>query len=88
MQEEQIRNVARGADRKALEQQQTRRWLIGDVYAPHDLSGVEMSKWRRVKQKARPRYDVIDQLNINPTDHYKVGLGAPARRVRCTRTEC
>lgn len=71
-QEEQARNLARGADRKGLEAQQIRRWNTGDVYAPHDLSGVEQSKWKRLKQKARPRWDVLDQLNINPMDHYKV----------------
>lgn len=70
--EEQARTLARGADRKGLEAQQIRRWNLGDVYAPHDLSGPEQSKWKRLKQKARPRWDVLDQLNINPMDHYKV----------------
>lgn len=70
--DEQARTLARGADRKGLEQQQIRRWNVGDVYAPHDLSGVEQSKWKRLKQKPRPRWDVLDQLNINPMDHYKV----------------
>jgi hypothetical protein len=70
--EEQARNIARGADRKGLEAQQIRRWNVGDVYAPHDLSGAEQSKWKRLKQKARPRWDVLDQLNIKPMDHYKV----------------
>jgi small subunit ribosomal protein S18 len=69
---EETRNMARGADRKGLETQQIRRWNVGDVYAPHDLSGVEQSKWKRLKQKARPRWDVLDQLNLNPMDHYKV----------------
>lgn len=70
--EEQARTIARGADRKGLEAQQIRRWNVGDVYAPHDLSGAEQSKWKRLKQKARPRWDVLDQLNIKPMDHYKV----------------
>ena len=48
---------------------------MGDVYAPNDLSGVEQSKWKRLKQKARPRWDVLDQLNIKPMDHYKVCRG-------------
>lgn len=69
---EETRNMARGADRKGLETQQIRRWNVGDVYAPNDLSGVEQSKWKRTKQKARPRWDVLDQLNIKPMDHYKV----------------
>lgn len=73
--EEQARTMARGADRKSLEAQQIRRWNTGDVYAPHDLSGAEQSKWRRQKQKARPKWDVLDQLNINPMDHYKVCRG-------------
>lgn len=64
--------VNRISYRKDLESQQSRRWRSGDVYAPHDLSGVEMAKWKRVKQKARPRWDVLDQLNIKPMDHYKV----------------
>jgi hypothetical protein len=73
--EEQARTLARGADRKGLESQQIRRWNVGDVYAPHDLSGAEQSKWKRLKQKARPRWDVLDQLNIKPMDHYKVCRG-------------
>jgi hypothetical protein len=73
--EEQARTLARGADRKGLESQQIRRWQVGDVYAPHDLSGAEQSKWKRLKQKARPRWDVLDQLNIKPMDHYKVCRG-------------
>jgi len=64
--------MARGADRKGLETQQIRRWNVGDVYAPHDLSGVEQSKWKKFKSQARPRWDVLDQLNIKPMDHYKV----------------
>lgn len=74
--EEQARTIARGADRKGLEAQQVRRWNVGDVYAPHDLSGAEQSKWKRLKQKARPRWDVLDQLNIKPMDHYKVCFGS------------
>ena len=72
---EETRNLARGADRKGLETQQIRRWNVGDVYAPNDLSGVEQSKWKRQKQKPRPRWDVLDQLNIKPMDHYKVCRG-------------
>jgi len=71
-QDEQARTIARGVDRKGLEMQQIRRWNVGDVYAPHDLSGVEQSKWKRLKQSPRPKWDVLDQLNLNPMDHYKV----------------
>ncbi|OLN93077.1 37S ribosomal protein RSM18, mitochondrial [Colletotrichum chlorophyti] len=48
--------------------QMPRRWRTGEVYAPHDLSPVEMQKWRRQK---RPNVDVIDLLGINPLDHYR-----------------
>ncbi|MCJ1404075.1 WD40 repeat-like protein [Xylographa trunciseda] len=53
-----------------LERMQIRRWKQGDVYAPHDLSPVEMSKWRT---KLTPDRDVFDVLAINPIDHYMVG---------------
>lgn len=59
-------------DREDLERQMTRRWKAGDVYAPHDLSGAEMSKWKQIQQKGRPKKDVLDILRINPLDHYKV----------------
>jgi hypothetical protein len=31
-----------------------------------------MSKWKKLSRKPRPKYDVLDQLGINPLDHYKV----------------
>jgi small subunit ribosomal protein S18 len=46
-----------------------RRWQVGDVYSPHDLSPVEMNKWRRRSQR---KGDVIDALGIRPLDTYKV----------------
>jgi len=49
----------------------TRRFKAGDVYAPHDLSGTEMLKW---KQRKMPEHDVFDVLNFNPLDHYRVCL--------------
>ncbi|MCJ1295585.1 WD40 repeat-like protein [Xylographa carneopallida] len=52
-----------------LERMQVRRWKVGNVYAPHDLSPAEMKKWR---QKTRPDRDVFDALAINPIDHYMV----------------
>ena len=55
-----------------LEQLQVRRWKAGDVYAPHDLSPVEMQKWR---QRHRSTTDVFDALAINPLHEYKVWLG-------------
>ena len=47
----------------------TRRWKPGDVYAPHDLSGVEMMKWKR---RGKPAHDAFDVLDMNPLDHYRV----------------
>lgn len=49
--------------------QMPRRWQIGDVYAPHDLSPAEMNKWRRKKMR---QADVVDMLGIRPQDMYKV----------------
>lgn len=54
---------------KALEKQQLRRWKAGDVYAPHDLSPVEMRKWRIRRAGGK---DVFDMLGINPLMEYKV----------------
>jgi small subunit ribosomal protein S18 len=49
--------------------QMPRRWEAGDVYSPHDLSPVEMQKWRK---KTVRNNDVIDALGISPLDMYKV----------------
>lgn len=54
---------------KSLNKQVYRRWQTGDVYAPHDLSPVEMQKWRT---KGRPETDAFDALDMNPIDEYKV----------------
>ncbi|CAL3967722.1 hypothetical protein PZA11_003946 [Diplocarpon coronariae] len=51
-----------------LSKQITRRWKAGDIYAPHDLSEVEMQKWKR---RGRPQYDVFDVLDFNPLEHYR-----------------
>ncbi|RDL37734.1 Uncharacterized protein BP5553_05167 [Venustampulla echinocandica] len=51
-----------------LSKQISRRFMPGDVYAPHDLSAVEMAKWKR---RGRPMYDAFDALNLNPIDHYR-----------------
>lgn len=58
---------------KALEALQYRKWKQGDVYAPHDLSAVEMKKWRG---RSKPTTDVFDVLAINPLNEYKV-CGSP-----------
>ncbi|KAJ4303462.1 hypothetical protein N0V90_002357 [Kalmusia sp. IMI 367209] len=46
-----------------------RRWSPGDVYAPHDLSGVEQKKWK--KGRKTPQSDAFDTLGINPVTEYK-----------------
>lgn len=46
----------------------TSKWKVGDVYAPHDLSAVEATKWRKRKSSER---DVFDVLGINPLEEYK-----------------
>ncbi|CAD0107505.1 unnamed protein product [Aureobasidium uvarum] len=56
-----------------FERQMTRKWKDGDVYAPHDLSGVEMAKWQKGQPKGRPKKDVFDMLKINPLNHYWMG---------------
>ncbi|KAF6845248.1 ribosomal protein S18 [Colletotrichum musicola] len=48
--------------------QMPRRWKNGDVYAPHDLSPVEMTKFRKPR---RPDVDIVDMLGINPKDYYR-----------------
>ncbi|KAF7543574.1 hypothetical protein G7046_g9972 [Stylonectria norvegica] len=48
--------------------QMPRRWQAGDVYSPHDLSPVEMQKWRK---RSLRNDDVIDSLGIRPLDMYK-----------------
>ena len=54
-----------------LERRIHRKWKAGDVYAPHDLSPVEQTKW----QKRKPREtDAFDELGINPLHEYKVYL--------------
>ncbi|KUJ16020.1 ribosomal protein S18 [Mollisia scopiformis] len=52
----------------ALTRQITRRFKPGDVYAPHDLSEVEMAKW---KKRAKPQHDVFDVLDFKPLDNYR-----------------
>lgn len=57
-----------------LERQIHRKWKAGDVYAPHDLSPVEMTKWRKRRPRER---DAFDQLGINPLHEYKVCRALP-----------
>lgn len=51
----------------------SRKWKVGDVYAPHDLTGVEMAKWKKLRRKSKSNVDVVDLLGIDPRQHYKVG---------------
>jgi len=52
-----------------LTKQIKRRWKAGDVYAPHDLSGVEVQKWSKNEQPSR---DIFDMLNFDPIPNYWV----------------
>jgi len=64
-----IAEIEKSGRARDLERQQFRRWKPGDVYAPHDLSSVEMAKWRVRKAGGK---DVFDMLGINPLLEYKV----------------
>ncbi|KAI9787527.1 MAG: hypothetical protein M1839_000057 [Geoglossum umbratile] len=64
-----LKAIAEHEQSSDLEKMMTRRWVPGDVYAPHDLSPAEMKKWRI---RANPSRDVFDALSINPIDEYKV----------------
>ncbi|KAI1103145.1 ribosomal protein S18 [Jackrogersella minutella] len=48
--------------------QLTRRWKVGDVYAPHDISASEMNKWRRNQSRKK---DLVDMLGLRPLDMYR-----------------
>ena len=65
----------RASRRRDLELQMQRRWKVGEVYAPHDLSGVEGNKWKQLRKKTKQPVDVIDLLGINPLHFYKVRDG-------------
>ncbi|KAJ6140414.1 hypothetical protein N7470_010419 [Penicillium chermesinum] len=53
---------------RALEKFQTRNWQSGDIYAPRDLSPVEMKKRGR---RQSPSRDAFDALNLDPLSLYK-----------------
>ncbi|KAI1380657.1 ribosomal protein S18 [Hypoxylon crocopeplum] len=63
--EEEMRQNSRIDD---YSRQMTRRFNVGDVYAPHDLSPSEMAKWRR--NQARKK-DLVDMLGLHPLDMYR-----------------
>ena len=50
--------------------QMWRKWKVGDVYAPHDLTGPEQAKWKKSRQL--PKSDAFDALGIDPLNEYKV----------------
>ncbi|KAK0720547.1 ribosomal protein S18 [Lasiosphaeris hirsuta] len=45
-----------------------RRWKKGDVYAPRDLSPVEMRRWKLWNES---QGDAVDLLGFNPLDNYR-----------------
>ncbi|KAH8171358.1 ribosomal protein s18 domain-containing protein [Sarocladium implicatum] len=53
---------------KDLLKQLPRKWKAGEIYAPHDLSPNEMQKW---KKRSPAQGDLVDALNLSPTDMYK-----------------
>lgn len=63
-----IEDVNKAAQMDDYARQMTRRWNVGEVYAPHDLSPSEMAKWRR--NQARKK-DLVDMLGLRPLDMYR-----------------
>lgn len=61
---------AAARERQSFQKHMYRKWNTGDVYAPHDLSGVEQKKWKLARKT--PSSDVFDTLGINPVTEYKV----------------
>jgi len=59
--------------------QMPRHWRLGDVYAPHDLSPEEATKFQSIQPV---HHDVCDLLGMNPLDEYRVGclLGDQQRK--------
>ncbi|KFZ11128.1 hypothetical protein V502_07732 [Pseudogymnoascus sp. VKM F-4520 (FW-2644)] len=61
-------DLARHKAATSITKQISRRWKTGDVYAPHDLSEVEMKKW---KKRGKPSVDVFDVLELDPLVEYR-----------------
>lgn len=74
--------VDRHALNVAIERQQFRRWKPGDVYAPHDLSSVEMRKWSK---RRGVQGDVFEALDLDPRSEYKVRFLHIRCSVQCRR---
>ena len=70
--EERVRSaLERMQERKVSDdymKQMTRRWRVGEVYAPNDLSAREANAW---KQARLINADVVDILGINPVEEYR-----------------
>lgn len=64
-----LQDLKSDKESELLEASLSREWKAGDLYAPHDLSPVEMQKW---KKRHAPPTDAFDALNIKPLDIYKV----------------
>ena len=54
-----------------------RKFEVGDVYTPIDLSARERDKYPTIEKP--PMRDVFDALGINPLDEYKVSLSLPSQ---------
>ncbi|KAI1344820.1 ribosomal protein S18 [Xylariaceae sp. FL0016] len=63
--EDQLQSNSRNTD---YTRQLPRKWKVGDVYAPHDLSPQEMAKFRR---NTRRQMDLVDMLGLHPADMYR-----------------
>ena len=61
--------LKREARKRDLMTMSTRNWKGGDVYSPHDLSLVEIRRW---KGRTRPEVDVFDTLALDPLGEWKV----------------
>jgi hypothetical protein len=73
------RGLRESEERKDWEQQMTRKFKEGDVYAPHDLSAAEARKWKAKKNPVvaalnvkGKKADAFDLLKLNPLKEYKV----------------
>ncbi|KAF2495208.1 ribosomal protein S18 [Lophium mytilinum] len=64
-----VQDAELAAKRTDYELQLARKFKPGDVYAPHDLTGQEMQKWK--KSRNAPKTDAIDALGLNPINEYK-----------------
>ncbi|PFH57037.1 hypothetical protein XA68_15596 [Ophiocordyceps unilateralis] len=63
-----VKSMSKKQQAEDLHRRMPRRFDPGEVYSPHDLSPVEMWKWRR---RTARRGDVVDALGLRPLDMYK-----------------